>query len=120
MTPRVGVWSSWSTAASSSALQIQTEYYEKAAAYADRKGIRIGVVAQVLDLWERTLAAVETGDLGGCGSGDRLGGEVPAHRAVPQLSTTSRWARRGLPSSTWRTTTFVATAGCTTSWSARG
>jgi proteasome accessory factor A len=50
-----------------SALQIQTEYYEKAAAYADRKGIRTGVVAQVLDLWERTLSAVETGDLASVG-----------------------------------------------------
>ncbi|NYI03991.1 Pup--protein ligase [Allostreptomyces psammosilenae] len=46
-----------------SALEIQEEYFTKAADFADRRGIRTGTVAQVLDLWERTLTAVRTGDL---------------------------------------------------------
>ena len=47
-----------------SALQMQTEYYEKAAAFADREGLDDPVHKSVLDLWQRALVAVETGDLG--------------------------------------------------------
>ncbi len=50
-----------------SAWAIQTEYFEKAAAFADRRGLRTGVTAQVLDLWERTLNAVHSGDLASVG-----------------------------------------------------
>ncbi len=46
-----------------SALEIQTEYLSKARDFAARRGLDEGVVKQVLDLWERTLTAVETGDL---------------------------------------------------------
>jgi proteasome accessory factor A len=46
-----------------SALEIQEEYYSKAVEFADRRGIRTGTVAQVLDLWGRTLDAVRTQDL---------------------------------------------------------
>jgi proteasome accessory factor A len=46
-----------------SALQIQTEYLERAQAFADREGLEDPVHKQVLDLWERTLRAVDTGDL---------------------------------------------------------
>ncbi|MFI8964284.1 Pup--protein ligase [Streptomyces sp. NPDC053493] len=46
-----------------SALEVQREYYEKAADFVDRRGIRSGVVAQVLDLWGRTLDAVEHEEL---------------------------------------------------------
>ncbi|MFJ3902666.1 Pup--protein ligase [Streptomyces sp. NPDC090025] len=46
-----------------SALEIQREYFEKAADFVDRRGIRTGVVAQVLELWERTLDAIEEEDL---------------------------------------------------------
>ncbi|MFI8518146.1 Pup--protein ligase [Streptomyces sp. NPDC085481] len=42
-----------------SALEVQREYYEKAADFVDRRGIRTGVVAQVLELWGRTLDAIE-------------------------------------------------------------
>ncbi|GAA2809605.1 Pup--protein ligase [Streptomyces showdoensis] len=42
-----------------SALEVQREYYEKAADFVDRRGIRNGVVAQVLELWGRTLDAIE-------------------------------------------------------------
>ena len=38
-----------------SALQIQTEYFEKAPAFADRRGLDDPVTARVLDLWQRTL-----------------------------------------------------------------
>ncbi|MBV2155762.1 Pup--protein ligase [Kitasatospora sp. SUK 42] len=48
-----------------SALDIQEEYYTKALEFADRKGINTGTVAQVLDLWGRTLEAVRTERLDG-------------------------------------------------------
>ncbi|RJK93178.1 Pup--protein ligase [Vallicoccus soli] len=53
-----------------SALEIQEEYLTKARDYASRRGIDEGTVKQVLDLWERTLHAVRTGDL------DLVGREV--------------------------------------------
>src|SRR5215218_6056564 len=43
-----------------SALEIQGEYLEKARDFASRRGLDEGPVKQVLDLWERTLVAVET------------------------------------------------------------
>jgi proteasome accessory factor A len=46
-----------------SALQIQAEYLERAQAFADREGLEDPIHKQVLDLWERTLTAVETGNL---------------------------------------------------------
>ncbi len=46
-----------------SALQIQSEYLERAQAFADREGLEDPVHKQVLDLWERTLRAVDTGNL---------------------------------------------------------
>ncbi|MEW1904674.1 MULTISPECIES: Pup--protein ligase [unclassified Streptomyces] len=42
-----------------SALEVQREYYEKAVDFVDRRGIRNGTVAQVLELWGRTLDAIE-------------------------------------------------------------
>ena len=45
-----------------SALEIQTEYFTKARDFAARRGLDEGVVKKVLDLWERTLRAVDTGD----------------------------------------------------------
>ncbi len=49
-----------------SALQIQTEYYQRALDFADRRGIaEEPLVARVLDLWGRTLEAVRTQDLSG-------------------------------------------------------
>lgn len=47
-----------------SALQIQTEYLERAQAFADREGLEDPIHKQVLDLWERTIRAVDTGNLG--------------------------------------------------------
>lgn len=46
-----------------SALEIQGEYLARAQDYAEREGIDDPVSQQVLDLWERTLAAVEGDDL---------------------------------------------------------
>ncbi|MEU6233142.1 Pup--protein ligase [Kitasatospora sp. NPDC047058] len=48
-----------------SALDIQEEYFTKALEFADRKGINTGTIAQVLDLWGRTLEAVRTERLDG-------------------------------------------------------
>ncbi|MEV7342386.1 Pup--protein ligase [Streptomyces sp. NPDC093544] len=53
-----------------SALDVQREYYEKAVDFVERRGIRTGVVEQVLELWGRTLDAIEAEDL------DRIGTEI--------------------------------------------
>ncbi|MEU5809892.1 Pup--protein ligase [Streptomyces sp. NPDC059650] len=53
-----------------SALEIQREYYDKAVDFAERRGIRSGTVEQVLELWGRTLDAVEAQDL------DRIATEI--------------------------------------------
>ncbi|MGH3745403.1 MAG: Pup--protein ligase [Mycobacteriales bacterium] len=45
-----------------SALEIQREYLSRAVDFIDRRGAD-GTVKRVLDLWGRTLTAVETGDL---------------------------------------------------------
>ncbi|CAL9396071.1 Pup--protein ligase [Streptomyces sp. enrichment culture] len=47
-----------------SALEIQREYYDKAVDFAERRGIRTGTVDRVLELWGRTLDAIEEQDLG--------------------------------------------------------
>ncbi|OIJ92442.1 Pup--protein ligase [Streptomyces colonosanans] len=46
-----------------SALEVQREYYEKAVDFCERRGIRTGTVERVLELWGRTLDAIETEDL---------------------------------------------------------
>ncbi|MFG2711540.1 Pup--protein ligase [Streptomyces goshikiensis] len=53
-----------------SALEIQREYFDKAVDFAERRGIRTGVVDQVLELWGRTLDSIESEDL------DRIGTEI--------------------------------------------
>lgn len=53
-----------------SALEIQREYYDKALDFVERRGIRTGVVERVLELWGRTLDAIEAEDL------DRIGREI--------------------------------------------
>ena len=45
-----------------SALEIQREYFEKASDFIERRGGDT-TVKRVLDLWDRTLTAVDTGDL---------------------------------------------------------
>ncbi len=46
-----------------SALEIQTEYYERARDFADRNDLTSPVHKAVLDLWQRTLLAIGSGDL---------------------------------------------------------
>ena len=46
-----------------SALQIQREYYERAMSFVEREGMTAPIQKHVLDLWGRTLDAVESGDL---------------------------------------------------------
>ncbi|GAA0607792.1 Pup--protein ligase [Streptomyces crystallinus] len=53
-----------------SALEVQREYYEKAVDFVERRGTRTGTVDQVLELWGRTLDAIEAEDL------DRIGTEI--------------------------------------------
>jgi len=53
-----------------SGLEVQREYYEKAVDFCERRGIRTGTVEQVLELWGRTLDAIESEDL------DRIGTEI--------------------------------------------
>ncbi|MDP9948279.1 MULTISPECIES: Pup--protein ligase [Streptomyces] len=53
-----------------SAIEVQREYYEKAVDFVERRGIRSGTVDQVLELWGRTLDAIEAEDL------DRIDTEI--------------------------------------------
>ncbi|WP_328539694.1 Pup--protein ligase [Streptomyces sp. NBC_00344] len=53
-----------------SALEVQREYYDKAVDFVERRGIRTGQVEQVLELWGRTLDAIESEEL------DRIGTEI--------------------------------------------
>ncbi|KQX66530.1 Pup--protein ligase [Angustibacter sp. Root456] len=46
-----------------SALEIQTEYLERALDFVDRRGATAPAHKAVLDVWRRTLTAVDTGDL---------------------------------------------------------
>jgi proteasome accessory factor A len=46
-----------------SGLQIQREYYERAAAFTDREGLDDPMHKSVLELWQRTLSAIEHQDL---------------------------------------------------------
>ena len=50
-----------------SALDIQEEYLDKARDFAARRGLDDGTVKRVLDLWERTLAAIASGNLDAVG-----------------------------------------------------
>jgi len=51
-----------------SALDMQREYFEKAFDFAHRRGMATGSVAATLDLWERTLDAIEKDDLAAVGT----------------------------------------------------
>ncbi|WP_031515124.1 Pup--protein ligase [Streptomyces sp. NRRL F-5123] len=51
-----------------SALEIQEEYYSKAVEFCERRGIRSGVIDQVLELWGRALESIGSGDLGRIGT----------------------------------------------------
>ncbi len=46
-----------------SALEIQGEYLAKAKEFVESRGLHSDVIKRVLDLWERALRAVESGDL---------------------------------------------------------
>ncbi len=46
-----------------SALQMQSEYFERVKAFAEKEGIHDPVTKQVLDLWQRTITAVDTDNL---------------------------------------------------------
>jgi proteasome accessory factor A len=46
-----------------SALEIQEEYFTKARDFVERRELATPLVTKVLDLWERTLKAVDSGDL---------------------------------------------------------
>jgi proteasome accessory factor A len=46
-----------------SALEIQAEYFGKAAEFVDKHGLHTPTVDRAMDLWERTLKAVESEDL---------------------------------------------------------
>ncbi|KNX37078.1 Pup--protein ligase [Luteipulveratus halotolerans] len=47
-----------------SALQLQTEFFEKASAYVDEHGLTDPITKRTMDLWQRTLTAIETDNLG--------------------------------------------------------
>jgi proteasome accessory factor A len=45
------------------ALEIQAEYFAKAADFVDKHGLATPVITRTLDLWERAIKAIESGDL---------------------------------------------------------
>lgn len=45
-----------------SALEIQTEYFTKARDFVDRHALHTPIIERTLDLWERTLKAIDSGD----------------------------------------------------------
>jgi len=47
-----------------SALQMQSEYFERARTYVDQHAITDDLTKRIMDLWERTLTAIDTDDLG--------------------------------------------------------
>ena len=102
-----------------SALDIQAEYLSRARDFVDRRELHTPVIEQSLDLWERGLKAVESGDLVPGRARDRLGDQVQADRALPRQHGL-RWATPGSPSSTSPTTTSTATAASTTCWRSAG
>jgi proteasome accessory factor A len=46
-----------------SALEIQEEYFSKARDFIERRELATPVIRRVLDLWERTIKAIDSGDL---------------------------------------------------------
>ena len=82
-----------------SAIEIQREYFEKARAFVDTAGTD-PVTEQVLDLWGRTLKAVESGDLSLI---DREIDWATKYQLIERYRaqvSTCRCPRRGSPSST--------------------
>ncbi|MGP3969344.1 Pup--protein ligase [Streptomyces sp. 6N223] len=51
------------TGREASALEIQQEYFDKALDFCERRGMRNGLTAQVLELWERALEAIRSQQL---------------------------------------------------------
>ncbi|HWC22440.1 MAG TPA: Pup--protein ligase [Flexivirga sp.] len=47
-----------------SALQMQAEYFERARSYVDSRNLTDDLTKRIMDLWERTLTAIDTGNLG--------------------------------------------------------
>ncbi len=81
------------------ALEIQREYHKKAADFVDRRG-GDAVAKQVIDLWGRTLEAVETAELRARRPRDRLDHQVRADRPLPGPASTAALlttGRRGRP-----------------------
>nr|BFE80017.1 hypothetical protein GCM10020093_026180 [Planobispora longispora] len=95
-----------------SSLEIQHEYLAKARDFVDRRGAD-DISHRVLELWERTLTAVETGNL------DLVAREIDW---VTKYQLIERYRKKydlplsspGWPSSTWPTTTCTAAAACST------
>ena len=67
-----------------SALEIQQEYLNQGPRLRRPPRAETPLIARVLDLWERALKAVESGDLEPGRAGDRLGDQVQADRALPR------------------------------------
>ena len=65
-----------------SALELQTEYYEKVSEFVRRESLGTRVVDRVLDLWERTLRAVAEDKLALDRHRNRLGHQAQAARSV--------------------------------------
>ena len=65
-----------------SAVEIQYEYLNRAKDFTSKNGLD-AISARVLEMWERALGAIETGNLDKIAREIELGHQVPADRAVP-------------------------------------
>ena len=101
----------WPTAAQLSALDLQGEYLRGPSTSSQREGCDDPLHKQVLDLWERTLDRRRDRRPRPGRHRDRLGHQVPAHRAVPRQARPRPRPPAAAPSSTSPTTTSTAAEG---------
>ena len=95
-----------------SAVEIQTEYLNRALRFAKRHGLP-PLEQQALEMWEHVMTHLEDDPLKLTHRG-RLGDQVPPDRGVPRAGTTSRSRTRGSRCSTSRTTTSPGRGRSTT------
>ena len=100
-----------------SALDIQREYHSRAVEHLAARGSEDPAMTRVVELWGRTLDAVEAQNLSLI---DREIDWAIKHRLVERYRALARSRpARGSPSSTWPTTTSAAAGACSTCCSAR-
>ena len=99
-----------------SAIQMQSEYFQKVSDFVTRNAITDPVTQQAMELWERAIKAVGSGDLHLI---DREIDWVIKLRLIERYMRKKQYdigRRPESPNLTWPTTTFGEAAVCITSW----